>query len=177
MITLPSSHYKTIVVDPPWPGPTEHRSQKGGTATVIPYHTMSGIQLASMDIRAIAAPGAHLWLWATSRSIGDATLLAQLWGFSYAGLFIWQKPGPNLGPWIRHDSEFLLHGVHPGAELVLPAPVQTHKWPKPKRHSEKPAEAYEMIATQSPGPRIDLFARQNRPGFEPWGNQAPQPAP
>jgi N6-adenosine-specific RNA methylase IME4 len=30
-----------------------------------------------------------------------------------------------------------------------------------------------MIADLCPGPRIDIFARQHRPGFEPWGNEAP----
>ena len=100
-------------------------------------------------------------------------LLMELWAFRYAGLFIWQKPGPSLGPWIRHDSEFLLRGVMPGARIILPAPVQTHRWPRPKRHSEKPAEAYAMIAERCDGPRIDIFARQRRPGFEPWGNEVP----
>jgi N6-adenosine-specific RNA methylase IME4 len=103
---LPAHSYRTIVVDPPWPGPTEHRSQKGGAVTLIPYKTMTGIQLAA---------------------------------------------------------------------ITLPAPQQTHEWPRPKRHSEKPAEAYAMIAERSPGPRIDLFARQSRPGFEAWGNESARP--
>ncbi len=169
--------FRTIVIDPPWPGPGEHRSQKGGPKTLIPYQTMTGIQLCALRVADLATDDAQLWLWATSRSITDAGLLMQFWGFSYAGLFVWQKPGPNLGPWIRHDCEFLLRGVRPNAKIKLPAPVQTHRWPRPKRHSEKPAEAYAMIADFSPGPRIDIFARQARPGFTPWGNQAPEGKP
>jgi N6-adenosine-specific RNA methylase IME4 len=170
---LPAGHYRTVVVDPPWPGPTEHRSQKGKGVTLIPYTTMTGIKIAAMRVGEIATDDAQLWMWNTSRNIGDAFNLMQLWGFSYAGLFIWQKPGPNLGPWIRHDSEFLLRGVRRNAKFILPAKVQTHRWPKPKRHSEKPAEAYAMIAELSPGPRIDIFGRQDRPGFDCWGNEAP----
>ena len=169
---LPAKHYQTIVIDPPWPGPGEHRSMKGGGVTIIPYSTMTGIQLASMRIMDIAAESSQLWMWTTSRNFVDAGLLLQLWGFRYAGLFIWKK-NPNLGPWIRHDSEFLMRGVMPGAEIILPAPKQTHEWPRPKRHSEKPPEAYRMIEDYSPGPRIDIFARQPRPGFDAWGNQAP----
>jgi N6-adenosine-specific RNA methylase IME4 len=30
-----------------------------------------------------------------------------------------------------------------------------------------------MIAELCDGPRIDIFARQARPGFEAWGNEAP----
>ena len=164
--------YKTIVIDPPWPGPTEHRTCKGGGKTLIPYQTMTGIQLASLRVGDIADDDAQLWLWATTRGIADAFSLMSLWGFGYAGMFIWKKQ-PNLGPWIRHDSEFLLRGVRRMAKIQLPAPQQTHEWPRPKRHSEKPAEAYAMIAEKSPGPRIDIFARQSRPGFEAWGNEAP----
>jgi N6-adenosine-specific RNA methylase IME4 len=164
--------YKTIVIDPPWPGPGEHRSQKGGAKTVIPYSTMTGIQISALGVHDLADEGAQLWVWVPSRHVGDAFLLMQLWAFRYAGLFIWQKP-PNLGPFCRHDAEFLLRGYLPGARMELPAPPQTHRWPRPKRHSEKPAEAYEFIANQSEGPRIDIFARQDRPGFEAWGNQAP----
>jgi len=169
---LTAKHYQTIVIDPPWPGPTEHRSAKGGGVTLIPYQCMTGIQLAAMNIGDIATDDAQLWMWATSRHLGDAQLLMQLWAFSYAGLFIWKKP-PGLGPWIRHDSEFLLRGVRRGAKIDLPAPAQTHEWPRPKRHSEKPPEAYVMIESKSPGPGIDIFARQPRPGFDAWGNQAP----
>ena len=164
--------YKTIVIDPPWPGPGEARSLKGGTNVVIPYQTMTGIQVAALRIRDLADAGANLWLWATSRSLGDASLLMELWGFRYAGLHIWQKP-PGLGCWMRHDSEFLLRGTTPGEPIKLPAPAQTHHWKRPKAHSEKPAEAYAMIADLCPGPRIDIFARQARPGFTPWGNEAP----
>jgi N6-adenosine-specific RNA methylase IME4 len=173
MILL-AKHYKTIVIDPPWPGPGEARSMKGaGTKpTIIPYSTMTGVQCAALNLREIAADGATLWCWATSRSVGDAYLLLQLWGFRYGGLFIWQKPGPGLGAHIRHDSEFLLMGHTPGHKHTLPAPQQTHRWPKPKRHSEKPAEAYAMIREKTEGPRIDIFSRQTRPGFEAWGNQS-----
>jgi N6-adenosine-specific RNA methylase IME4 len=164
--------YKTIVIDPPWPGPDKARYVRGGGVCVIPYQTMTGIQLAALRIQQMAAQGANLWLWATSRNCGDAFLLLQLWGFRYAGLHIWQKP-PGLGCYMRHDAEFLLRGVTPGAPIRLPAPCQTHHWPRPKRHSEKPAEAYAMIASLCPGPRIDIFARQARPGFTPWGNEAP----
>ena len=101
---LPAKHYRTIAIDPPWPGPGEHRSIKGGGVTIIPYSTMTGIQLAAMRIMDIATDDAQLWMWTTSRNFVDAGLLMQLWGFRYAGLFIWKKQ-PNLGPRIRHHTE------------------------------------------------------------------------
>jgi len=168
--------FKTIVIAPPWPGPGACPAFKSKNAPdmVIPYTTQTGIQVAAMRIPEIAENESQLWIWATSRNIGDATLLAQLWGFQYRALFIWMKR-LGMGRHVRHQCEFLLYCGRPGAKIVAPkeCPVQVHTWPKPKRHSEKPAEAYAMIERLSEGPRIDIFARQKRPGFTPWGNQAP----
>ena len=171
--------YKTIVIDPPWPGPGScpKMYQRFPSNGVIPYTTMTGIQVAALKIKELAEPDSQLWIWATSRNLGDATLLMQLWGFDYRALFVWVKTGGGLGlgRHIRHQCEFLLWAARPGARLVDPrkCPRQIQEWPKPKRHSEKPAEAYALIAELSDGPRIDIFARQARPGFTPWGNEAP----
>jgi N6-adenosine-specific RNA methylase IME4 len=167
--------FKTIVIDPPWPGPVGCPAFKshGAADMLIPYTTQTGVQVATMRIPKIAAPGSQLWIWATSRSLGDASLLMQLWGYSYRALFVWKKR-LGMGRHVRHECEFLLWGGVAGALLVKPkdCPRQVHEWPKPKRHSEKPAEAYEFIRFLSEGPRIDIFARQRRPGFTPWGNES-----
>lgn len=167
--------YKTIVIDPPWPGPGScpaFTSAKKRRPVLIPYSTMTGIQCATLGVTDFAAADAQLWMWTTSRSVGDAFLLAQLWGFAYRALFIWKKQ-LGMGRHARSQAEFLLWCGRPGARIVEPkqCPPQIHEWPKPRAHSEKPAEAYEFIAGLSDGPRLDIFARQNRPGFEPWGNQ------
>lgn len=171
---MSETKYKTIVIDPPWPGPGVCFRPHGTDESVIPYTTMTGIQVAALRIKEIAHPESQLWIWAPSRNLGDATLLIQLWGFDYRALFVWVKP-LGMGRHCRHQCEFLLWGGRPGARLVEPrkCPPQIQEWPKPKRHSEKPPEAYELISELSDGPRIDIFARQARPGFTPWGNEAP----
>jgi N6-adenosine-specific RNA methylase IME4 len=168
--------YKTIVIDPPWPGPgVTPRFDRDNTQSMIPYSTMTGIQVAALQVPDLAHPQSQLWLWTPTQNIGDAFLLVQLWGFNYRGLFVWIKP-LGMGRHIRHQTEFLLWAGRPGARLVEPrnCPRQIQTWPKPRRHSEKPAEAYDMIRSLSDGPRIDIFARQHRPGFTPWGNEVPQ---
>lgn len=42
-------------------------------------------------------------------------------------------------------------------------------------HSRKPDDAYEMVARYGRAPRIDIFARSPRPGFDSWGKQARNP--
>lgn len=39
-------------------------------------------------------------------------------------------------------------------------------------HSEKPEQGYTVIRNMSPGPRIDLFGRSSREGFDSWGREA-----
>lgn len=177
--------YRTIVIDPPWPGPGsapafDARVETGSRKmrlNLIPYSTMTGVQVASMQIPRVAADDAQLFIWCCNRSVCDAFLLGQLWAFKFRGLFVWKKP-LGLGRHVRSECDFLAWFGRRGAPLVKPkdCPRQIHEWPRPKRHSEKPAEAYDLIRKLSAGPRLDIFARQARPGFTPWGNQAPEAA-
>ena len=38
-------------------------------------------------------------------------------------------------------------------------------------HSRKPIESYKIIETMYSGPKVELFARFNRPGWDSWGNE------
>jgi hypothetical protein len=42
-----------------------------------------------------------------------------------------------------------------------------------ERHSKKPQELYDMIELCSPGPFLELFARELRPGWTHWGDEVP----
>lgn len=41
-----------------------------------------------------------------------------------------------------------------------------------REHSRKPDELYDIIERCSPGPYLELFARQVRPGWAAWGDEA-----
>lgn len=173
-MTQPLQKFKTIVIDPPWPGPGEVPAfDNRNGLSVIPYATMTGIQCASLRVREMATEDAQLWLWTTSRNLGDAYLLMQAWAFKFRACFVWQKGVLGMGRHARSQCEFLLWGARKGARLVEPkeCPTQIQTWKKPRNHSEKPAAAYEFIKSLSDAPRLDIFARQQRPGFKPWGNQ------
>src|SRR3989304_1859355 len=116
---------------------------------------MGGRAVAALPTPEIAARDANLFLWAIARSIADAFLLVQLWGFSYRGLLVWRKP-LGLGLAMRHECEFLLWGARSGARRPANGKAirQIHDWPKPRRHSEKPAEAYALIPSITDAPRI-----------------------
>ena len=40
-----------------------------------------------------------------------------------------------------------------------------------REHSRKPDEFYDLVREVSPGPRIDVFSREKREGFDQWGNE------
>jgi N6-adenosine-specific RNA methylase IME4 len=40
-----------------------------------------------------------------------------------------------------------------------------------REHSRKPDEFYDTIRRVTFGPRIDVFGRERREGFEVWGNE------
>jgi len=42
---------------------------------------------------------------------------------------------------------------------------------KVREHSRKPDEFYQLVLDVSPGPRVDVFARENHVGFTAWGNE------
>ncbi len=58
------------------------------------------------------------------------------------------------------------HPIMPWHDLI--AQLGTHK----REHSRKPDEQYAIIEACSPGPRIELFARGERPAWVSWGNEA-----
>jgi hypothetical protein len=39
------------------------------------------------------------------------------------------------------------------------------------RHSAKPGNFITMVEEVSPGPYLEMFARENRPGWDAWGNE------
>jgi protein gp37 len=71
--------FKTIVIDPPWPGPGQARSMKGGEAQVIPYQTMTGIQIAALRIRDLTDKGGFMEL---SKVLEKELLEGRFWTHS-----------------------------------------------------------------------------------------------
>lgn len=81
-------------------------------------------------------------------------------------------PTIGMGSWGRGATEFLLFGTTNQKMRLVNATKEPNCFTAPRgKHSSKPAEAYELIARNSPGPRCSLFQRTPRPGFVCWGNE------
>lgn len=162
--------YQTVVIDPPWDWGDEGDVNQFGRAKPT-YATMPIHEIAALPVDEIAAPDAHLYLWITNRSLPKGFALLEGWGFRYVTMLTWVKPSFGMGNYYRGSTEHVLFGVR-GSLPLLRRDVGTHfEAPRGQHgHSAKPDEFYRLIETCSPGPRIDMFARTERPGWVVWGN-------
>ena len=102
-------------------------------------------------------------------------------GFRYISNIVWHKvrkdggsDGRGVGFYFRNVTEILLFGVRgKNARTLAPGRSQVNMIQSRKReHSRKPDEQYKIIEDCSWGPRMELFSRGKRKGWEVWGNQA-----
>ena len=181
--------YRCIVVDPPWPqrgaGALVGREGFGdatGNSKPMPYPTMTTAQIAALPIAQLADPaGCHLYLWTTSGFLGAAFTVLEAWGFSYSQTLVWAKKlmGGGMGGTFGINTEFILYARRGNLQALTRIKGTWFTWKRPydhrgkPMHSAKPEGFYLMAEAVSPGPRLDMFARRTRMGWDCWGDQAP----
>ena len=80
------------------------------------------------------------------------------------------KPVIGMGKWTRKQTELCLLFTK-GKPRVLSHSVREIIDAPRREHSRKPDETYERIEQLVSGPYLEMFARQNWPGWSSWGNQ------
>lgn len=174
--------YRCIVSDPPWT-PSLHadnprRATKDKAGPQKHYATMPLEAIQAMAIP--AADQCHLYLWCLSQHVDWGFSTAMAWGFEPQILLTWCKPGLGCGRW-RCNTEHIVV-ARKGDRIGNPfgfggrtsqATAGTYFiWPRGK-HSEKPQQFFDLVEAISPGPRLEMFARCRRPGWDAWGNEVP----
>lgn len=170
---FPTKRYSCIVLDPPWPIAKIEREERPAQGPTLDYPTMSLEDIAHLPLPDLADPsGCHIYLWVTHRFLPTGLSLLETWGFHYQCLMTWVKPtGMTPFSWM-YNTEHILFGrqgdlplSRMGLKLSFEAPME--------RHSAKPEVFYQRVREASPGPRLEMFARLEREGFEGWGNELP----
>ena len=168
--------FACVLADPPW-------LERGGgvikRGADRHYPLMATAAIARLPVaRVLAGDAAHLWLWVTNNFLEDGLAVMKAWGFRYVTNVVWVKDRAGLGQYVRGKHELLLFGVAGEARVPPPArrPPSVLEVQR-GRHSQKPAEAVELLERVSPGPRLELFGRGPRPGWLVLGNQASGEAP
>jgi len=185
--SLLPNKYDLILVDPPWDYLQNSQFVRGAAAHK--YSMMSDDDVAALPIKDIASPGAYLLLWTTGPKLPFAFDVLEIWGFQFKTVFLlWiktQKHRPELpitnglGYYTRSCCEFLLLARSKDAERKLikdvkaSSSVQQLLMAPRREHSRKPDESFGRIdAFFKPGlSKVELFARQSRPGWDVWGNE------
>jgi N6-adenosine-specific RNA methylase IME4 len=78
------------------------------------------------------------------------------------------NPRPGTGRWLRGETEPCLLYTQ-GQPPFLPANHTTLLTAPVRQHSRKPDAFYQLVEHTSPGSKLELFARQHRPGWTVWG--------
>lgn len=166
----PTGTYSVLYVDPPWR--YDHSSTPEVRAVENQYPTMTLDELKALPVP--AAPDAVLFMWATSPKLTEALELMAAWSFEYRTCAAWVKDRIGMGYYFRQQHELLLVGRRGDPPLPAESDRQPSVVTAPRgRHSEKPERFYELIEAMYPeGPRIELFARNAREGWDSWGNEA-----
>lgn len=184
---LPSGPYGCIDADPPWSwvsyagkGSAPHRTEEA------PYEVMSLDELRTLPVADVAAKNCVLHMWVIGSHLDQAIELGRAWGFEFKsdGL-VWVKTGKNdpavrpisMGKWFRKQVEYSLlftRGKPSRLDAGVRQLIETGDnviYASRREHSRKPDEAYDRIQRLSEGPYLELFARQQRDGWDSWGNE------
>ena len=166
---LPAGVFSCIEADPPWALDASEAKSAVGQYTVM---DLEAIKAMGPDVQARAAENSHLWLWAINPMLPEAFDVMAAWGFDYKGCLTWVKTnGFGTGHYLRGATEHCLLGVR-GTLACLRNDQRTYFEATRTDHSRKPEGFYDILETLSPGPRLRLFARSQRDGWESWGDEA-----
>lgn len=178
--------YKIIYADPPWRYATSNlqakiKENRSCNKPDRHYPTMKHktmVEEISPLIESLADPiGCLAFVWITNKHFPEAIELMGAAGFEWVNVaFVWDKEHTNLGFYTNPSCEFvgLFKKGQPRKSLGKPqdAKVRQHFTAKKSVHSRKPENAREGIERLWPdASRIELFARQEFPGWDAWGNE------
>lgn len=185
LATPQAGAYRVIYADPPWSFETwSHRGQGKGASQH--YDVMDMDAIKALPVGAVAARDAALFLWVVQPMLPQALDLIRAWGFTFKTVaFYWIKiKGKQDRLFYAGEDVRMGLGYHTraGAEQCwlatrgrgydkLTEDVGQVCFSFLREHSRKPDEIAGEITRLAGGPRLEMFARQARDGFDAWGNQ------
>jgi len=180
-LIVPPEGYRVIVADPPWRYGAWGKASiapKGSNyapqPSAMPYRTMSVADISALPVGNLAAINCDLYLWTTGRYLPESFGVLAAWGFKYCQTLVWcKKPkGTGQGGLFCPTTEFILVG-RKGKMPQGKKRMDTTWWEvkRPMKHSQKPEIFQDIIEQQSDGPRLELFARRERSGWDTWGDE------
>lgn len=164
--------YKLILADPPWQyiNVTTGRYSRSGAAAK--YATMPIKDICAYPLPELARQSA-LFLWCTTPLLPYGFEVMTAWGFTYKTAIYWRKiMSQGMGNYFRGQVEVLLVGTR---GKLTPFHCQKANFLQTKvgKHSQKPREIYGLLESLDLDPKIELFARERRQGWDAVGLELP----
>lgn len=174
--------YNIIYADPPWQFQVWSPDTGLERSADKHYKTMKKNDIQNMRnvIDRIAAKDCVLFLWVTAPCLQEGLELIKAWGFTYKTIgFTWIKQNKKnnslfwgMGYYTRANAELCLLATRGKPLKRVNRGVHSVVLSKIREHSRKPDEVRERIVELFGDiPRIELFARQQTPGWDCWGDE------
>ena len=185
--------YKTFLADPPWPFNNKNTGGSMTSGSANQYQTMRIDEICNLKIprngdyhtiHDLADKNSLLFLWVPSSLKESAFTVMNAWGFKYKLTIYWYKPYNKeskkgklgMGFYFRNQVEECLMGIRGKIK-----PFKTNKQniiiEYPRKHSRKPEGLFNLIEPEIEkfdlNPKIELFAREYRTGWDGWGLEYP----
>lgn len=184
---LPYRHFRCVNADPDWDFKSNSVAKPGRNARRH-YECSSLEEIAALPVERYVAPRAVLFFWITGPFFvkGAHLPIMRAWGFEPTAIgFVWVKLNKNANPHFftlrdifmgggfttRKNAEFCLIGKRGGSVRVDASVMEPIISPR-REHSRKPEESYERMERYCDGPRLELFGRRQRPGWEVRGDES-----
>lgn len=181
--------FPLIYADPPWA--FEIYSEMGAERTPDQhYPTLSddeikAFKIGGVPMSEVAHRDAALLLWCTSSNVHRALAVMEAWDFEFKSSAAWVKAAQphdddvltrfGLGLVFRNMHEILLYGTRGAMPGPQYQPPSVFFYPRGE-HSAKPPEIRAAIEQMYPdfdeSTRLELFARQQVPGWTLYGFEA-----
>jgi N6-adenosine-specific RNA methylase IME4 len=186
-------HYACIVADPAlmFNSFTSIRSTNPESNRDLRRHykCMSTREVMDLPVADLTAKDCHAFIWISPPNLERSLAIMRAWGFKFSSVaFTWVKlrrgydTEPRFTPIIEDDlhvslglttrkqSESVLLGRRGNFRRVA-KDVREVILASVREHSRKPDQVYECIERYCCGPRVELFARTRRAGWDAWGDQ------
>jgi N6-adenosine-specific RNA methylase IME4 len=167
-----AGHYGTVLADLPWRFANRTGKMAPEHRRLSRYATMTCEEIGALPLTQLTLPKSHLYLWVPNALILEGLEVMRCWGFTYKTNLVWYKVRQDGGPdrrgvgfYFRNVTELVLFGTRGTLRTLAPGRRQENIIVSRKReHSRKPDALYDIIEQCSPGPYLELFARQARLG-------------
>lgn len=143
-------------------------------------------EIKSLPVASLAGAECWLWLWVPGCFVNIGESVMNAWGFTFVTSGFWfknQKKNPTEGRMgtgyvLRECGEPFMIGRIGKPRVIdrgVPSAFSEHR----RDHSRKPERAYQLCERIA-GPnvfKLDLFSRQERPGWDCMGDEHDKFAP